>query len=173
MTSGTKLSMEGRSFNLLIGSRWRESVCAKLGSEHKWPFWLQTIQKENSDIMFNVTFRVKKKSVPSDHNKQSSHKRWVRHSRKVSLLLKIPERNSESWRQLGKTLLTSSEKYVLLCLLSDCISPEHSSEEGHHWELTCKQLPELECLQSSRGLLLDSTSPCAGSQVKSAIHTVS
>lgn len=51
------------------------------------------------------------------HNKQPSHKRWVQHRRKVSLLLKISEKNSEFWRQSGKILVISSEKYVLLCLL--------------------------------------------------------
>lgn len=45
-----------------------------------------------------------------------------------------------------------------------CISPEHSSVESHHRELTFRHLPALECLQSSLGLLLDSTSSCAGNQ---------
>lgn len=35
LTSGTKLSMEGRRFNLLMGSRWKKAVCAKLGSKHE------------------------------------------------------------------------------------------------------------------------------------------
>lgn len=69
----------------------------------------------------------------SDHNKQSSHKRWVRHSRKVSQLLKIPEKNSESWRQPEKTLLTSSEKYAVLCLMSDQSIPQRKAitESSH------------------------------------------
>lgn len=83
----------------------------------------------------------------------------------VVVLLKISE-NSGVWRQLGKTLLTSSEKmHCFVFQLSDSISPEHSPVESHRGELTFKQLPVLECLQSSLGLLLASTLPCAGSQV--------
>lgn len=103
----------------------------------------------------------------SDCNKQSSHKRctYAQHSA-TGWAASEDSENSGVWRQLGKTLLTSSEKmHCFVFYLSDCISPERSSVESHHRELTFKQLPALECLQSSMGLLLDSTLPCAGSQV--------
>lgn len=73
---------------------------------------------------FNSTF-----FLLSDCNKQSSHKRctYAQHSA-TGWATSEDSENSGVWRQLEKTLLTSSEKmHCFVFYLSDCISPERSS----------------------------------------------
>lgn len=171
MTSGSKPSMEGRSFTLLMGSRWNLFV----------QNWVQNTNDLSDLKPYKKKFLTLCFMWPSeskriffllrDHNKQSSHKRGVQHKGKVSMFLKISEKNSEFWRQPGKTLLISSEKYVWLCLLVEWLLFTRVELSGGPSLRAHIQLPELKCLESSPGLLLDSTTPCAGSQVRSATHT--
>lgn len=78
---GTKLPMEGRSFNLLMASRWRDAVCARnrvqvrngwsnittcdTECQSKWsngPFWPQTIWEEVSDYIFLCNLQIDRSS---------------------------------------------------------------------------------------------------------------